>query len=149
MQNLFGGALADIIRDNKIKKGDFAAASTLDRNHVTNIISGATRSPNKIAEIFIGLAALSVPRPDIIRLAILWLEDRRTDAGFSSAEITIHKTFGCGASSLPARDRLIALYDHHPDLREALDIIVANILDDDDTEPRAAAESQEPYKPRP
>lgn len=127
-KTLFGTALADILSSHGIQKTDFAAASTIDRNHVNKIISGQTRSPAKIAEIFIGLSALGVPRPDLIRLAVLYLEDRRTDAGFSSTEITIQQTFGSGVSPLPRRDRLIALYDANPDIRAALDIIVDAIL---------------------
>lgn len=150
MQNLFGQALAEILLCNKIAKGDFAAASTINRNHVTNIITGLTRSPAKIAEIFIGLQALGVPRGDIIRLVILWLEDRRTDAGFTSAEITIHKTFGNGVSSLPARDQLISLYDQNADIRTAFDIIVQSILEAD-AQPAAAAERETapPQQPHP
>lgn len=142
--NFFGQALEKTLQKHRIGKTDFAKASGIDRNQLTNIITGRTRSPTKIDHIFTTLRSL-LPRRECLALAVAFLEDRRDDISYSSADITV--TAATGHRHLP-REKLIALYDSDPEIRAALDTIVEAITSDAPPaeQPSVAAEPPpEPY----
>lgn len=125
--NHFGPTLEKSLAEHNIGKTEFATACSINRNQLTNIISGKAKTPYKIEQIF-STARDLLPVHECLMLAIAYLEDRRTDTGYSSADIAIQKY--SGETFRPARARLIALYDSDSDIRAALDIIVSAMSDD-------------------
>lgn len=119
--NLFGPALGKLLDDNKIARQEFAESCGMHRNQMTNIVKGISANPNNIGIIFAALRGL-VSEFDRIALAIMFLEDRRVDVGFSSSDISIKRFDGSGVNS--ARTKLLHIYDTDPDVRLALDAII-------------------------
>lgn len=136
--NRFGPALEEALARHHIGKTEFASACGIDRNQLTNIINGRTRSPTKIDSIFTTLRHLT-PRRECLTLAVAFLEDRRGDITYSSTDIDITATHG---QRNHRRERLISLYDSDPNIRAALDTITDSILAD--APPALAARAAEP-----
>ena len=119
--NLFGPALEKALDAHKVGKSEFAKSCGLHRNQLTNIITGKASNPNSIGTIFAALAGL-VSFETCVDLAILFLEDRRTELGVSSGCIQITRANGTTANS--ERDRLLAIYDRDDDVRKAIDAVI-------------------------
>lgn len=126
--NLFGPALERLLKVHRLGKQEFSATCGIHRNQLTKIVTGEANSPTQIDQVFSALKGL-VPYEDLRDLAMLFLEDRRTDIGFSSADITIrHSDTDTIANG--ARRQLLDLYDHESDVRAAIDQIVSVLRPD-------------------